>query len=148
MGRFESTLDIYRPTKEIAMLDELKMIESVAPDIIEVLQERYKILRNIYWMQPIGRRSLSESMGITERVLRTETDLLKQLNLINTSKSGMTLTKKGEEVYQSLESFMDQLLGMHQSEKNWLSISGINVVLSCQETVRNSLKSLTASVKH
>lgn len=117
MGRFESTLDIYRPTKEIAMLDELKMIESVAPDIIAVLQERYKILRNIYWMQPIGRRSLSESMGITERVLRTETDLLKQLNLINTSKSGMTLTKKGEEVYQSLESFMDQLLGMHQTEK-------------------------------
>lgn len=48
MGRFESTLDKYRPTKEIAMLDELKMIESVAPDIIEVLQERYKILRNIY----------------------------------------------------------------------------------------------------
>lgn len=99
------------------MLDELKMIESVAPDIIEVLQERYKILRNIYWMQPIGRRSLSESMGITERVLRTETDLLKQLDLINTSKSGMTLTKKGEEVYQSLENFMDQLLGMHQTEK-------------------------------
>lgn len=60
------------------MLDEIKMIESVAPDIIEVLQERYKILRNIYWMQPIGRRSLSESMGITERVLRTETDLLKK----------------------------------------------------------------------
>lgn len=117
MGRFESTLDNYRPTKEIAMLDELKMIESVAPDIIEVLQERYKILRNIYWMQPIGRRSLSESMGITERVLRTETDLLKQLNLLNTSKSGMMLTKKGEEVYQSLESFMDQLLGRHQTEK-------------------------------
>ena len=49
------------------MLDEIKMIESVAPDIIEVLQERYKILRNIYWMQPIGRRSLSESMGIRNR---------------------------------------------------------------------------------
>ena len=99
------------------MLDEIKMIESVAPDIIEVLQERYKILRNIYWMQPIGRRSLSESMGITERVLRTETDLLKNLNLIDTSKSGMTLTTKGEEVYQSLENFMDQLLGTHQTEQ-------------------------------
>ncbi len=84
------------------MLDELKMIESVAPDIIEVLQERYKILRNIYWMQPIGRRSLSESMGITERVLRTETDLLKQLDLINTSKSGMTLTKKEKKFIKAL----------------------------------------------
>ncbi|HBL2352961.1 TPA: SorC family transcriptional regulator [Enterococcus faecium] len=117
MGRFKSTLDVKCPTKEIAMLDEIKMIEAVAPDIIEVLQERYKILRNIYWMQPIGRRSLSESMGITERVLRTETDLLKNLNLIDTSKSGMTLTTKGEEVYQSLENFMDQLLGTHQTEQ-------------------------------
>ncbi len=55
------------------MLDEIKMIESVAPDIIEVLQERYKILRNIYWMQPIGRRSLSESMGITEQYEQKQT---------------------------------------------------------------------------
>lgn len=99
------------------MLDEMKMIEAVAPDIIDVLQERYKILRNIYWMQPIGRRSLAESMGMTERVLRTETDLLKSLQLIHASKSGMSLTKKGEEVYQNLENFMDQLLGMHQTEK-------------------------------
>ncbi|MEY8445035.1 sugar-binding transcriptional regulator [Enterococcus ratti] len=117
MGRFESTLDKYCPTKEIAMLDELKMIETVAPDIINVLQKRYKILRNIYWMQPIGRRCLSESMGITERVLRTETNLLKQLELINTSKSGMTLTPKGKEAYQNLESLMDQFLGRRQTEK-------------------------------
>lgn len=64
------------------MLKEFKMIEAVAPDMLDVLQERFQILRNIYWMQPIGRRSLSETMGITERVLRTETDVLKQLNLI------------------------------------------------------------------
>ena len=29
----------------------------------------------------------------------------------------MTLTTKGEEVYQSLENFMDQLLGTHQTEQ-------------------------------
>nr|OTP15936.1 SorC family transcriptional regulator [Enterococcus sp. 9E7_DIV0242] len=52
------------------MLEELKMIEAVAPDMLDVMQERYHILRNIYWMQPIGRRSLSESMGLTERILR------------------------------------------------------------------------------
>lgn len=62
------------------MLDELKMIEAVAPDILSVLQERFKILRNIYWMQPIGRRNLAESLELTERVLRTETDLLKNSN--------------------------------------------------------------------
>ena len=69
------------------MLKEFKMIEAVAPDMLDVLQERFQILRNIYWMQPIGRRSLSETMGITERVLRTETDVLKRLNLIEPSKA-------------------------------------------------------------
>lgn len=99
------------------MLDELKMIEAVAPDILDVMQERFHILRNIYWMQPIGRRSLSDSMGITERVLRTETDFLKSLQLIDTTKSGMSLTEKGLAVYQGLETVMNQLLGMHQIEK-------------------------------
>ncbi|MEI5995074.1 sugar-binding transcriptional regulator [Candidatus Enterococcus mansonii] len=107
------------------MLDELKMIEAVAPDLLDVMQERFHILRNIYWMQPIGRRSLSDSMGITERVLRTETDFLKNLQLIETSKSGMTLTEKGLDVYQGLESVMNQLLGMHQIEKEISQYFGI-----------------------
>lgn len=103
MGRFKSILDKRCPTKEFPMINELKMIEAIAPEVMDVLQERFQILRNIYWMQPIGRRSLAESMGMTERVLRTETDLLKTLQLIDTSKSGMTLTKKGENIYQNLE---------------------------------------------
>lgn len=107
------------------MLKEFKMIEAVAPDMLDVLQERFQILRNIYWMQPIGRRSLSETMGITERVLRTETDVLKQLNLNEPSKSGMTLTERGLEVYQGLELVMNQLLGMHQIEKEMTQYFGI-----------------------
>ncbi|EHU9646720.1 SorC family transcriptional regulator [Enterococcus faecalis] len=107
------------------MLKEFKMIEAVAPDMLDVLQERFQILRNIYWMQPIGRRSLSETMGITERVLRTETDVLKQLNLIEPSKSGMTLTERGLEVYQGLELVMNQLLGMNQIEKEMTQYFGI-----------------------
>ena len=107
------------------MLDELKMIEAVAPDLLDIMQERFHILRNIYWMQPIGRRSLSESMGITERVLRTETDFLKNIQLIQTSKSGMTLTEKGLTVYQGLETVMNQLLGMHQIEKEISQYFGI-----------------------
>lgn len=99
------------------MLDELKVIEAVAPDILSVLQERFKILRNIYWMQPIGRRNLAESLDMTERGLRTETDLLKRWQLLDASKSGMMLTDKGVEVYEALSKIMDQLVGMHQTEQ-------------------------------
>jgi central glycolytic genes regulator len=107
------------------MQDDIKMIEMVAPDVLDVLQQRFQILRNIYWMQPIGRRGLSEKVGLTERVLRSETDLMKSLQLIDTSKSGMTLTEKGEMVYQSLEKMMDSLQGMRQIEKEVADYFGI-----------------------
>lgn len=107
------------------MLDELKMIEAVAPDILSVLEERYRILRDIYWMQPIGRRALAENLHLTERVLRTETDLLKKLKLIESSKSGMQLTPYGEDVYNKLGTIMDQLFGVHQIETRLAEYFGI-----------------------
>lgn len=108
------------------MLNELKIIESVAPDLLDVIQERFYILRNIYWMQPIGRKSLSDCMGMTERVLRTETDFLKQIHLINSSKSGMSLTEEGLAVYHELEIVMNQLLGMSQIEQKLRKYFGIS----------------------
>ncbi|WP_195495371.1 sugar-binding transcriptional regulator [Enterococcus gallinarum] len=108
------------------MLDELKLIEAITPDILAVLQERYRILRTIYWMQPVGRRTLSESLAMTERVLRSETDILKKLKLIDSSKSGMQLTAYGEEIYTKIGSLMDQLFGMHQTEKRLSEYFGID----------------------
>ena len=51
------------------------------PDLLQVLQKRYSILRYIGFMQPVGRRSLAASLGYTERVLRSEVDFLKEQNL-------------------------------------------------------------------
>ncbi|MBO0450334.1 SorC family transcriptional regulator [Enterococcus sp. MJM12] len=135
------------------MLDDLKLIEAVAPDILHVLQERYKILRNIYWMQPIGRRNLADSLNMTERILRTETDLLKRLALIDVSKSGMSLTKTGEKVFTDLGKVMDQLFGMHQLEKQLANHFGIaRCVISAgdsdrqEKVVKNFGESLNESL--
>lgn len=99
------------------MLDDFSVLSTIAPDMVEVLYERFQILRHIHWMEPVGRRSLAVKLNVTERVLRTETDFLKQLQLIETSKSGMTLTEKGLEVYYALRKTMERLLGTHQMEK-------------------------------
>ncbi|MGX7350942.1 sugar-binding transcriptional regulator [Enterococcus canis] len=107
------------------MHKDLKLIEAVAPDLLEVLQKRFAILRHIYWMQPIGRRALAQKMGSTERVLRTETDFLKSIGLIDASKNGMMLTEKGFTAYQNLEEVMDQMLGMQQIEKELAEHFGI-----------------------
>lgn len=99
------------------MNNELKMIEAIAPDMLNVVQDRFQILRNVYWMAPIGRRVLAQKMGVTERVLRTETDVLKRLQLLDSSKSGMSLTEKGLTVFHGLETIVGQLQGMRQKEK-------------------------------
>ncbi|GCF92209.1 central glycolytic genes regulator [Enterococcus florum] len=99
------------------MLSEFKALETIAPDILNAVKRRYRVLQNIFWMQPIGRRNLAESLGLTERVLRSETDFLREQRLIETTKSGMSLTKKGEVLLQDLDLLMDQLTGMDQLEK-------------------------------
>ena len=100
-------------------------------------------------MQPIGRRSLSRKHGITERVLRTETDLLKKSEFDHdTSKSGMTLTTRGEEVYQSLENFMDPTF-RYASNRTTVGrdILVISAVSLFPETAKEQTKWLMHSAK-
>lgn len=99
------------------MENQLYLIEKIAPDVMDIVQERFMILRNINWMAPVGRRTLALKLGTTERVLRTETDLLKSLHLIDSSKSGMTLTSEGKKVMSGLEALMGQYSGMKQKER-------------------------------
>ena len=65
-----------------SMPQELEMLERIAPDMMQLVEGRYRLLRNIYWMQPVGRRTLAQKMNVSERSLRTETDFLKHLNFI------------------------------------------------------------------
>ena len=107
------------------MIHDLEMIERIAPDMMQTVGSRYRILRTIYWMQPVGRRTLAQKMDISERTLRTETDLLKHLNLINANKSGMSLTSEGFEVYEGLEKFMAVYSGNRVKERELATKLGI-----------------------
>lgn len=107
------------------MIRELKVLETIAPELVEVFQDRFHILRNIYWMQPIGRRTLADSLGMTERTLRSETDVLRAQKLIDSNKSGMTLTALGEEILRKSEVMMDHLLGMDKKEHQLAEKFGI-----------------------
>lgn len=99
------------------MNQELSWLSSLAPDLMKVLGQRFLILRNIEQAGVIGRRSLAQLLGVTERVLRTDTDLLRQEDLITVTRSGMMLTQKGKQTVDGLSKMMDQLLGVQQLEK-------------------------------
>ena len=59
------------------MKDLIKLQQKLVPDLVDKMYRRFSILTTISNNEPVGRRSLSEHMDITERVLRTETDILK-----------------------------------------------------------------------
>ena len=87
------------------------------PDILPIMQKRYSILQYIQNMQPVGRRSLAGSIRLTERVLRSEVEFLKDQNLIDSTGVGMTITEDGASLLVHLENFMRQVTGIDQMER-------------------------------
>lgn len=91
------------------MQEIMKLQLKVVPELLEIMEERYNILKNIYYNQPIGRRLLAANVNLSERVVRSEINFLKEQKLIDVHSLGMTITKEGEEVLQGLKDFVGKL---------------------------------------
>lgn len=104
----------------------LEVQKRLLPDLIEVMQKRYQILRYMKLMEPVGRRSLSQSLGITERVLRSEIQFLKEQNLVSISTSGMTLSEEGKIILDKLEHIMKDISGVPELEKELSRVLNVN----------------------
>lgn len=74
------------------------IVERLAPEAVEIMGNRYQVLKQIFYNQPIGRRQLTRNIGSTERVVRAEVDLLKSRGALQTTAAGIYLTAYGEEM--------------------------------------------------
>ncbi|PLR99137.1 sugar-binding transcriptional regulator [Bacillus sp. T33-2] len=99
------------------------------PDLVQIMQKRYLILQYINAMQPVGRRSLSGSLALSERVLRTEVEFLNDQDLISVSSQGMSLTKEGKDILESLDRVMRDITGIDTLEKQLQKRLGIQKVV-------------------
>lgn len=121
VGQNMSHRDIKRPVKngkgEHPMRTLVDIQKKLLPDLLSVMQKRYHILRYIQFMQPVGRRSLSLSLNLTERVIRSEVEFLKQQNLIEIHTTGMKLSEEGSVVLESLDSIMREVTGIDTLER-------------------------------
>ncbi len=98
------------------MYDILKLQQKIVPELLDVLEKRYSILRTIYYNAPIGRRILANILGLGERVVRTEINVLKKQDLIEITTEGMKITPDGEEVLDKLKDFIHEIRGLHEIE--------------------------------
>lgn len=111
------------------MQELLLLQKKIIPELVEVLEKRYIILRAIYYNQPIGRRVLSTKLGLGERIIRTETTFLKEQNLIEINTLGMSATKEGRELVKKLKGLMHELKGLSNIEEIIKSYLGLREVI-------------------
>ncbi len=127
------------------MQNILKLQQKVVPELIELLEKRYNILRTIYYNQPIGRRILANDMCIGERIVRNEINFLKSQNLIEVNASGMFVTVDGEEIINKLKELIHEIKGLSKIEKfieSHLKLQQVIVVPGDVEMDKSVLKEL------
>lgn len=113
------------------MQEILSLQKKVVPELVEVLEKRYNVLRTIYYNQPIGRRVLANQLGLGERIVRTEINFLKSQNLISINTPGMTVTDEGREIVDKLKDFIHEIKGLSEVEdqiKDFLGLRDVIIV--------------------
>ena len=100
----------------------------LVPEMMEVLQGRFRILKYVEMAGPIGRRPLGEMAGLSERETRTMIDLLRTQQLISVAKNGVTITDEGIKVLEELDPMMEKWTGRTTLKKRLEELLGISSV--------------------
>jgi len=112
------------------MIRQLVQVQKrIVPDLLEEMQTRYDILHYVRLMQPIGRRALAASLGLTERILRREVEFLKDHGLLEAATQGMSLTDDGRNVLRSMHAIMAELAGVTDMAKALKGKLGVRDVI-------------------
>ncbi|MFP4661291.1 MAG: sugar-binding transcriptional regulator [Halanaerobiales bacterium] len=105
-----------------------KIQEKILPELISIAENRYTILRNIYYEQPVGRRTLAEKTNISERTVRKELDFLQKRGLINISRAGAVITERGSGFLPELDKYIKEIKGIKILETQLQDLLGIKEV--------------------
>ena len=65
------------------MNDLLEVYRRIAPELVEVVEERYSILSHISHAQPVGRRMLASLCNLSERSVRSHIELMRDNGLVD-----------------------------------------------------------------
>lgn len=106
-----------------------EILQLLAPEAAGSLFRRHSILRSIDSQAPVGRRLLAETLQLSERLIRSELDALKQLELIETSASGVSLTPLGQSTLAAMTPHILDHFGLPRMERQVAQRLGIPRVI-------------------
>jgi central glycolytic genes regulator len=115
--------------KNFEILDYLKTLFQLAPELQEIFIERYEILKIVNMIEPVGRRMLSSNTDISERIIRKETDTLKENKLLESTLKGMIITDGGKNLLRKIDELYYIFKGINETEKLLANYLGIKKVI-------------------
>jgi central glycolytic genes regulator len=107
----------------------IELQKKIAPELIEIIEIRYNILRHVRYCQPIGRRALAVALDDSERVIRAQTDFLKVAGLVEMTPLGMILTQAGLFILDQLGEYVRGLYGLSGLEAELAEKLGLKRVV-------------------
>ena len=116
----------------------LQMINKIAPEEMSALVRRYRILRAIAVLEPVGRRTISLSLDFSERTVRNETEKLHMQQLIVVSREGMKVTEEGKNLLTNMEPFVKSINGISEMEKHLADLLGIEKAYLAEQGCKDS----------
>lgn len=124
----------------------------IAPELVAMVEERYNVLRQIQFSQPVGRRTLASALNVGERVIRAQVDFLKDAGLVDFSPLGMTITGEGREILGELAEYVRMLHGLTGLEEELAKQLGLKRLIiirgdsEAESAVRRELGRTAAAV--
>lgn len=131
-------------------MEKLGILRRIAPEIVELVERRYIILRNVYFAQPVGRRALAARLRLPERTVRNEVELLREQGLLISNPAGMQVTLAGERVLAELKEYVRELRGLSGLERRLARLLGLKELIIVpgdsdeDETVKKEMAKATA----
>ncbi|MBO8156845.1 MAG: hypothetical protein H0Z32_10320 [Bacillaceae bacterium] len=94
------------------MKDLIALQQKLVPEVLEMMERRYKMLSVIQLMQPIGRRGIADQTNSPERLIRSELDFFHDQGFVQISSKGVQLTDEGHRTIEQLSDFMKRISGL------------------------------------
>ncbi|MBP2655244.1 MAG: transcriptional regulator, DeoR family [Firmicutes bacterium] len=107
----------------------IELQRKIAPELLSVIEDRYNILRQVKYAEPVGRRALAAALDLGERVVRAQVDFLKSAGLIEFSPLGMTITSNGQTVLSDLDDYVRIMYGLSSLEQELAERLGLKKVV-------------------
>jgi len=98
-------------------MPQLHILRRIVPEIDELIERRYTVLQNVFFLQPVGRRALAGKLSWPERMVRKEIEFLREAGYLHSAPGGMEVSQAGQRMLSGLHSIIRSIHGLSDLEQ-------------------------------